>query len=247
MKRKITAHIADPHSVSPDQVVSSVVSALGGLGLGIRNGARGPVGTDAGGRGGRTASASTQRIGGAVAGLGGFASVVRERGLTEALRQLDLRTLEGRPAVEVIARVAERLAEGLDGVDGDILTTALNETILEAAQLEAELGYSDLEVGIQTFLDEQGLAGLIELFLARFVTDLVAAAVFSHVEEKTESEAQSEALLGGIEIVCRAKSRAVVERERAAGAFSRVDWFGPAGRRLGRELANSIVSELKAG
>jgi hypothetical protein len=163
------------------------------------------------------------------------------------LQELDLGELEGRPAVEVIARVAERLADGLGGLDGEILKTALNEAILEAAQLEAELGFTDLETALQTFLNEQGLAGLVELFLTRFVANLVVGIILDHVDQKTETAAQTEALLGGIEIVSRDKARAMIARFRSDGRFNRVDWFGAAGKRLGRELADSIVAEFQTG
>lgn len=251
-KRDITAHISDPQTVTPARVVSGVVSAMGGLGLGIRSGTGGSkAGTSRasgdGGGGGRTPATHARQVGRVVAGLGGFASAVQERGLTEALQGLDLGNLEGRPAVEVIARVSERLAESLDGVDGEILKTALNETILEAAQLEEELGFTDLEVALQTFLNDEGLNGLIELFLTRFVADLVTGAILDHVDHKVGSEAQTEALLSGIEIVCRDKAHAIVERYRTDGRFNRVDWFGAAGTRLGRELADSVVAEIQAG
>jgi hypothetical protein len=224
---------------------------MGGLGLGIahRGGAARSTRSRGGGghrSGGRTPAAQARQVGRAIAGLGGFASTVQERGLTDALQNLDLSDLEGRPAVEVIARVAERLADGLDGVDGEILRTALNETILEAAQLEEELGFTDLEAALQTFLNEQGLGGLVELFLARFVSDLVTGVILDHIDQKTGSEAQAEALLSGIEIVCRDKARAIVERHLTAGRFNRVGWFGAAGMRIGRELADSIVAELQA-
>jgi hypothetical protein len=251
-KREITAHIADPETVSPARVVSRVVSAMGGLGLGIIQSGRAaqqPNASRAGGggrSGGRTPAAHAKQVGRAIAGLGGFASTVQQRGLTDALQSLDLGNLEGRPAVEVIARVAERLADGLDGLDGEILRTALNETILEAAQLEEELGFMDLEAALQTFLNEQGLSGLIELFLARFVSNLVTGAILDHIDQKTGSEAQAEALLSGIEIVCRDKARDMIERAQTAGRFNRMDWFGAAGTLLGRELADSIVAELQA-
>lgn len=249
VKREITGQLANPQNGSPADVVAAVVSAAGGLGLGItqtrRSSATSGSGSGGGsGGGGRTPAAHTRQVGRAIAGLGGFASAVQERGLTEALRGLDLATLEGRPAVEVIARVSERLADGLDGVDGEILRTALNETILEAAQLEQELGYTDLEDALQNFLNDQGLSGLVELFLSRLVSDLVTAAVLDHVNQKTDSEQQTEALLTGIEIVCRDKARAVVGRYTTNGRLNQVDWFGAAGTRLGRELADSILGEL---
>lgn len=234
-KQEVNKQLAHHADASPASVVSAVLSAAGGLGLGIRQG-RG-----AGGGGGGTGATQNRRVGRAVTGLGGFGAVLRDQGLTEALRRLDLEALEGRPAVEVIARVAERLAADVDGVDGEILRTALNETILEAAQLQDELGYADLEASLQEFLNEQGLAGLVELFLARLTTDLVTAAITEHVDQRTDREEDAEALVSAVEIVCRDRAREVVTRHNAAGRFNQVDWFGTAGARLGRELAEAIV------
>ena len=183
---------------------------------------------------------------GAVAGLGAFGSAVGSRGLTEALRELDLASLEGRPAVEVIARVSERLADGIEGIDAEILKAALNETILEAAQLEQELGYEDLEAGLQAFLQDEGLGGLVELFLAKFVSDLVSAAIFEHIDQRSESASQTEAMLAGIESVCRNKAHTTIQRFQGDGRLNQTDWFGPAGRRLGHEMAESILNELRA-
>jgi hypothetical protein len=87
---------------------------------------------------------------------------------------------------------------------------------------------------------------LIELILTRLASDLVTAAILDHVGQRSDSHAQTEALLAGIEIVCRDRARAIVERFRRDGRFNRVDWFGAAGTRLGRELADSIVAELRA-
>jgi hypothetical protein len=243
-KRTIKRQLANPGNGSAAGVVAAVVSAAGGLGLGIRHsrGAGGGGASGARGGGGRSAADHAKQVGGAVAGLSGFASAVREQGLAEALRGLDLTTLEGRPAVEVIARVSERLAEGLDGVDGEILRTALNATILEAAQLEQELGFTDLEVALQTFLNEQGLSGLVELFLSRLAADFVVAAILDYVDQKTNNEQETEAMVEAIEVVCREKARAVIGRYD--GRMNQVDWFGRAGARIGREIAESIVDEL---
>lgn len=133
----------------------------------------------------------------------------------------------------------------MDGVDAEILKTALNETILEAAQLEQELGYEDLGEGLQAFLTQEGLGGLIEMFLAKFVSDLVTAAIFEHVDQKSESATQTEAMLAGIESVCRSKAHTTIERYRTSGRLNRTDWFGTAGHGLGREMAESILTELR--
>jgi hypothetical protein len=252
-KREITAHLADPASVPAARIVAGVLSALGGLGLAASQGMESRSSRTksmesnssrtSGGQ--RIPGSHTGQVGGAIAGLGGFATAVQGRGLADALKRLDLDELDGRPAVEVIARVSEKISEGLDGVDAEILRTALNEAILEAVQLEEELGFTDLEAALQTFLSEQGLNGFIELFLARFVSDLVTAAILDHVDHKTSSEVETEALLSGIEIVCRDKVHTVVEQYRDTGRLSGVDWFGAAGTRLGRELADALVAELQ--
>lgn len=244
-KREITGHLGNANSFSPAQIVSSVVSAMGGLGLGIEARA-GSSGEGSSGGGTRSAAAQTQRIGRAISGLGGFVGAVQDHGLAAALERLDLAELDGRPAVEVISRVSERLADGIDGIDGEILKTAFNEAILEAAQLQGELGFTDLEAALQAFLATEGLSGMIELFLTRFVTDLVTGAILDHVEKKTISDAEMEALLSGIEIACRAKVHSAVERHRSDGRFNNVDWFGSSGAQLGRELSDAVITELRA-
>lgn len=233
--------------------VAAVMSAMGGLsvGPGRQSGGGRAAGSrrgssTGGGGGGRSSGARSRRVGRAVAGLGAFGSAVGSRGLTQALRELDLASLEGRPAVEVIAQVSERLAAGIEGIDAEILKAALNETILEAAQLEHELGYEDLEAGLQAFLQDEGLGGLVELFLAKFVSDLVSAAIFEHIDQRSESASQTEAMLAGIESVCRNKAHTTIQRFQGDGRLNRTDWFGPAGRRLGHEMAESILNELRA-
>ena len=265
-KREINTNLdsiaTSPSSpVSPEEstaVVHSVVQAIGGLGFGIPSGtSSGRVGgtgagggrtrpTGGGGGRGRASALKSRAVGKSVAGLGGFATAVRDAGLSQALRDLDLSDLEGRSAVEVIARVSERLAEGTEGVDSDLLRTALNDTILEAAQLDEELAYSDLEAGLQSFLNTQGLAGLISTFLAKLVTDLVTASVFQHVDERAENANQLEAFLSGIESVCRSKASETVDQFQADGRLNRTDWFGNAGARLGRDIAEKLLSELGA-
>lgn len=245
--------MANPASVPQSGVVAAVVSAMGGLGLGIATsrteaGAGGAAGGATGGAGrgtGQTAVTRTKQVGRAVAHLGGFAAAVQEHGLADALRGLDLGDLDGRPAVEIVARVADHLASGVDGIDGELLRKALSDAILEAAALQEQLGFTDLEAALQTFLDEQGLGGLLELFLSRLVSDLVTAAILDHLGQKTDSDMQTEALLSGIDIVCRDKARSTVEHYRATGRFNQVDWFGTAGARLGRELAEALLADLR--
>ena len=270
-KRRITSVLDGAEAVAAgggqptqEEIVQSVLQAMGGLGLGIpaisRGGRSGNVGAGGGGGSSRQSSgvgragggrdgasrAKSRAVGKSIAGLGGFGSAVRDRGLTEALRDINLGELEGRPAAEVIATVSERLAEGSSGVDAELLRTALNETILEAAQLNEEVAYTDLEAGLQSFLNENGVEGLVELFLTRFVTDLVTAAVFEHIDTKAENAAQAEALLSGIETACRNKAQATIAAYRTSGQFSRTNWFGGAGSRLGREIAGAMLTELGA-
>lgn len=243
VKREITEYLKGPKKGAFPNIVGSVISAAGGLGMGLGKRSLGGMGAGGGGGGGTTARHS-RRIGRVISGLGGFASAVQEQGLTEALGTLDLSTLEGQPAVEVIAKVSERLAEGLDGIDGELLRSALNDAVLDAVQLEGELGYADLEEALQEFLNTQGVSGLIELFLTQFVSKIVTAHLLEFLNEKTDNEQETEALLSGIEIVCRDRAQTVIGSYQTDGRLNEIDWFGKSGQSLGRELADSILTEL---
>ena len=127
-------------------------------------------------------------VGRAASSLGGFATAVGSRGLDAGLDVLGLGELRGRPATEVVARIAEHLATGVEGLQGDLLRIALQDTLLEAAALEGETGYENLSDALQSFLDREGVEGLVESFLTHYIFDRIWAYVQAHVERRSAGQ-----------------------------------------------------------
>lgn len=234
VKTAITSHFSGHRAMSPKQLARDVVESGGGFGVG-----RG--GSGGGGSGGGMAGGA----GGAVAGLGGFGGEIAESGLDEGLRKLGLDSLIGKSAVEVVAAIAHHLAEKVDGVDGEILRNALTDAILEAATLADDAEYESLADGLQTFIAESGVEGLVEVFLCHYVFDVIWVNIEGYVQSRSNDEASFEAFMSAIEGVCHAEVRTAIQDTREQGKFGKLDWFGNDGRRIGREVIADLESRFR--
>src|SRR5579872_2873679 len=170
VKRRITSSLSSGGTGDASSVVAQTIGAAGGFG-----------GFGGGGGGG----ASLRSIGNAIAGLGGFGTAARDAGLDEALRSLGLADLHGKPAIEVVSRVAEHLSQGATETELELLQNALNSAILDAAALDEGTGFDDLEAGLATFLEREGPEGLVELFLTNFVFVYVWSLDEEHVQKRS--------------------------------------------------------------
>lgn len=260
LKSAITGYLGGSDKVSPQQIVGGTINAAGGLatptlpraggsntgsrsGGGGGGGGGGRGGGSRGGGGGGAGSRTGGRasIGRAVSGLGGFGAAVRDGGLDAGLAALGLQDLVGKPAAEVIARIAEHLAADTEGIQKELLSDALRQAILDAAALQGETGYADLGAALEGFLATEGVEGLVVSFLSNYVYDRVWAIVENHVDHKADTNASSDGLAAAVEGVCRSEVRSLVTDVRAEGRFDQVNWFG----RGGQELGQSIVSDLQ--
>ncbi|MHB1844895.1 MAG: hypothetical protein ACYCWW_08695 [Deltaproteobacteria bacterium] len=238
LKGQLTGHFNRSRSVPIRGLVGDAVRAVGGIGVGGR-------GTGGGG-GGARGSGVGGAIGPVVGGLGGFGAAVRDQGLAVGLDRLGLQDLVGKSAVEVVSAVADHLASAVDGLDGELMKAALSEAILEAAQLGDSDGFIDLEKGLQAFLNESGVEGLVEVFLCQFVFDAIWANIEGYVQSKAPDERATQAFMSAIEGVCVAEVRAVIDDARGRGDFGRTDWFGTDGQRIGRQVFQTIDTRLRA-
>lgn len=244
VKKEITLNLNGDAKATPAGIVGGTVRALGGLGLpsqAARPGGGGSGGGGGGG-GGRGRSAS---IGGVTSRLGGFGGAFQHGGLDEALGSLGLGDLKGKPAAEVIAKIAEHLAESDDPLQRDILCDALKDTLIEVAALEDGGEYNDLETALQAFFDQNGVEGLVQSFLTNYVFDRVWNAVQSHAEFKAEG-AGAEALGIAVGQSCRSHVESLIKESKASGRFDKTDWFGQGGISLGNELVSELEGRLKA-
>jgi hypothetical protein len=178
--------------------------------------------------------------------LAGFGAALQAGGLDGALKALGLNELQGRPATEVISRIADHLAEGTDPTQYDLLSDALKDALMEAAQLEGSGQYADLESALQGFLDRQGIEGLVQAYLSHYVYDRVWLAVENHVEMKAQGGTTAQAMSIAVGNACRSHVESLIQESKADGPFSGVDWFGQAGMRLGNELVSELEGRLKS-
>jgi len=229
-KRRVSVDLHAGRVPSGSYMVGGALSAAGGL----------PAAVSRGGG----SSVSSRTLASAAAGLASFGAVVLRDGLTAALDSLGLAELEGRPAVEVIERIAGYLSRDARSEDNEVLRDALGGAILEIAQLEDELGYEDLEAGLERFLQENGIVGVLEEFLVRLTFEAVWSLVEQHVRDESISENAVEATVAAIDHVCRAVVHARIEELRSSGQVDAIDWFGPGVRPVVADLVSSVESRL---
>ena len=232
-------------NVSAGQIAAGALSAAGGLAVpsdGASSvGGGGSVGGGLAGRGRAGRQTSVSRT---ISGLGGFGASVGARGLTEALRTLGLEELRGRPAPEVVARIAEHLSDDAQGLQKELLTTALRDAIFDAAAIEGDLSYENLDASLQAYLDREGIEGLIELFLGRYVYDRLWFVIENHTDLRAETTNSSDLLATAVLNACRAHVRAEMSQYPTNGGLARIDWFGRDGERIGRELVAALEARI---
>lgn len=250
VKNAISDYLDNNAAVTPSTLIGGTIRAAGlaartpissGSGAGGTAAATTGRGTG-GGRHGGGRSGGRGSVGRTVAGLGAFGAAVRDAGMTAALGGLGLGELRGRPAAEVVSRIAEHLVGDTTGLQGELLTAALRDALLDAAALAGDPSYENLEAAFQTFLEREGVEGLVELFLTHYVFSRVWTLIESHVERRSESASDATAMASAVKGACRAHVRELVEDSVTQGQLERVNWFG----REGLRLANTVVGNLEA-
>lgn len=224
-KSLITGRLTGSRHVPPSRITGSVVRAGGGVGVG---------GTPRG-------------IELVVGGIGSFGSAVTASGLREALEILGLKDLDGLSAVEVIAAIADHLAVSMDGINADLMRDALREAVLEAAQLGEVDGLEDLESGLESFLREEGVLGLIALVLEKFVFNAIWACIEDHAQLKAPTRENFEALLIAIQGVCESEVQRTINSLKESGEIESMDWFGSDGQQLGGLIFKRVEQNLQFG
>jgi len=260
VKKDVTSFLRGG-DVSADDILANTISA-GGIAsppaFPSRSGARGASGEGGGGggaaagggrsRGGTGGSARGGRasVGRAASGLGSFGAAVSDRGLDGALARLGLDELRGRSAVEVVARIAAHLADGVGGIQGEALEAALREAILEAAAMAGDPTYEDLDSSLQEFLSRDGVEGLVESFLTHYVFDRVWSLLESHVDRRAETNGEAEALATAVQTACRSHVEDLIGERQERGDFEALDWFGVDGEALGQGIVSDLEERIQA-
>jgi hypothetical protein len=248
-KRQLTDAVNGTVPLDARRFVRNAIRALNGLGMHPR--VSGGAGADRrrsgggspGGGGGGQSRAGLAPVGGAVQGLGGFGAQLGAAGLDAALSSLGLVELRGRPAAEVITRVAEHLSRGADGKQAEVLEAALRDAIFDIAAAEGDGSYENLEASLQSFMDREGIEGLIEAFLSQYVFTAIWSYFQNHAKMKAEGE-EGEALVSAVEAACRSMVAEGLKSIPQSQRLDRVDWFGKGGQELAERLVSQLQSEL---
>jgi len=242
VKREISDCLAGGNTTS-QQIISAVLSAAGGLSISSGGGATRGSG---GGGGGRTRtrltgseSSSLSRI---ASGLAGFGATIAAEGLDRALAVLGIEDLRGRPAGEVISRIADHLSHESHGLEQSSLREAIQQAILNASELAGDSTYEDLEASLQSFLSLNGIEGLVELFLTQYVFDRVWVLIEDYVNKRTDNRRDVANMEAAIEQACLSQVRNQIGRHKESGSFDNKDWFG----RDGIRTAEGILADLEA-
>jgi len=242
VKLDINSFMSGDNRITPQRIIGSTIAAAGGLPLRSSSGSTSPSG--GGGRniahsGGGSSVART------ASHLAGFGSVLGCKGLGQALESLGIEDLRGRPAGEVISKIAERLSEDSNGLEKDVLRGAIQQAIYSAAELVGDPTYEDLEESLQTYLSQEGVEGLVELFLTQYVFDRVWLLIEDHANKRTSGETEITDLETAVEHACRSNVHDEIARYKTEGRFEHTDWCGSEGVGVAQAVVRSLEQRLR--
>jgi hypothetical protein len=252
VKSEISEYLSGGN-ITPQQIISSTLNAAGGLSLrssaGSTSGGASATGSGGGSGasgGGRIMGGRSSPIGRAASGLAGFGTALGTGGLARALDSLGIEDLRGKPAGEVISRIADHLSDNLHGLEKDVLRGAIQQAIYNAAELIGDPTYENLEASLQAFLSRDGVEGLIELFLTQYVFDRIWLLIEDYISKRTDSAGEISNMEAAIEHACRSNVHDEVEQYKADGTFNNQDWFGRDGLRVAEAIASGLEGRLRA-
>lgn len=250
LKANLTQTLHGERTTPPSQILGQTMAAAGGFAGNRGVGSSGLSGAPASGGSGRAGSrrgagGTTRRTAGkALTSLTRFASTVQKDGLQAGLKSLGIEELKGRSAPEVIARISDHLSEISSGTDKEILARAVQESIVDAVSLGDDTAYEDLEKSLSSYLSANGIEGLIELFLVRYVFNFCWVFIEDHVQRQSATDADVENMQQAIRGACLGEVRALIQETRDKGRFEKIDWFGREGATLSQRLVNEIEARL---
>lgn len=250
LKSEISRNLNSGTNPEPKKLIAGVISAFGGLSP-SPHASRGGGSGSGGGSGegsatvtGSTVSRSSSRVGSAVANLSGFGQAVSGGGLAAGLASLGLSSLEGKSCAEVIGRVAEHIASASTGQERELIQNSLNECILDAAALQGDVSYEQLDESITGFLADNGVTGLVELFLSNMAYNLVWYGIENHIDLKAQSADTVTSIQSSIRETCTQSIAAVMKSAVLNKLNNTKDWFGKDGVEAATQIASRVEQNL---
>lgn len=191
--------------------------------------------TAMGGASALSSSAGARAAVGRTQGVAGFASGLATDGLTPTLQRLGLGHLVGRDRYEVLDGLLEALGGDGSTLEDRAVLAALCEAFEELFPDDAET-YDELEA---TMLDEEGVATLIERFVARWVYDRMLptlAVKFADISDPDVVRRRDDELRERISLLAKL--------ELQGRSPLTIDWTGDEGRSILGGLVDAIYDDM---
>lgn len=246
LKREATKFVKDGgggsgsnrNPVPPEKLLSDFLRtyAGGGGGTGGGRGAGGTAGGGGrgrgsnGGGGGRGGGGGTGRSFGRAArgtgrALGGFLSSVTTVGLDEALRQVGLESLIGRPASEITAGLLNALTDPAGTLDESAARKALE--VINAEMIGGARTYDEVKSALRSNLDKQGVERLVVKFFGEYLYQHFQQSVLKDWAKKVGADRASSQLKKIKNCIASALKSKVVNRD-----VTKIRWRAREGLRI---------------
>lgn len=223
----------NPNPVRPEALLSNFlntcITAGGNPGRGAGGGGGGGTasgggrgGGGGGGGGGRSFGRSARNTGGA---LGGFLSRVDTVGLDEALREVGLEDLIGRPAAEITSGLLDALAAPAGTLDEHAARKALE--VINAEMIGGAKSYAEVKGALKNALNKEGLERIVVNFFGEYLYQNFLRSVYKDWAKKVGAEQAGRRLKSVRDCITSALKSKFVNRD-----ISKVRWKGREGRRI---------------
>jgi len=244
LKREATdfAQSAGSGSVAPQSLLRHYIKArtrAGSLGGGGGGSGGGSAGERSGGGGGGSGGGGhgRGRAGGAwSAGLataqnvGGFISRVSDVGLAEALREVGLSDLVGKPSAEVSGALLDKLASPANTLDEAAARQALvklNDELLAEAQTFEEM---------EQALTKTGLVDVLVRFFGHYLYECFCRDFYERLLKKVGSAKANQSLKSIKDCIDAALKAKLANRDAA-----KFDWRGAEGRNISDQILKDVL------
>ena len=230
--------------IAPGDLVTDFIRAAGGLkGLMRGNGGsapsvvEGPVtqaaGTRGGGGGGGGGGGTSAAVGTA-RNLGGFLSRVGEVGLERTLQERGLGEVVGKSASDVADVMLDEFAGPASTLDNALARESLAE-VRDEILTDAET-FEDVEVRLNTAMDELGIFGILASFFGHYVFKMFCRNFYEVWVKKVGDSKASNGLAQIKEYITSAIRTKLTGREVAT-----VDWKTTAGTQVAEDVLKETI------
>jgi hypothetical protein len=197
-------------------------------------------GNASGGAGGGGAGAGGGRAGSWSAGvataqnIGGFLSRVGEVGLADALREIGLGDLVGKPAADISAALLDKLAgpgSTLDQAAARKALVELNDELLANAE-----GFEGAERALAQGVDQQSLFEILLRFFGHYLYECFCRDFYERLLKKVGSSQAAQSLKSIRDCI-----NAAVKAKLAGRDVKSVDWHGSEGKAISEQILGDVL------